>query len=66
MTFDEFRTAEYEPGFKYELIHGRLEVSPLPDSKPPAGTRAEPRRLGTYNCRMVTETSGAEPPISRL
>src|SRR3954471_14270232 len=34
MTFEEFRSADFEPGYKYELIHGRVDVSPLPD--PPA------------------------------
>lgn len=31
MDYDEFMSAEYETGFKYELIDGRLCVSPLPD-----------------------------------
>jgi Uma2 family endonuclease len=30
MDYDEFMAAEYEPGFKYEIIDGRLYVSPLP------------------------------------
>jgi Uma2 family endonuclease len=34
MTFEEFRTSGFVPGFEYELIHGRLDVSPLPN--PPA------------------------------
>ena len=28
MTFDEFMEGNYDEGFKYELIHGRLYVSP--------------------------------------
>lgn len=28
MTFDEFMEGNYEEGYKYELIHGRLYVSP--------------------------------------
>jgi Uma2 family endonuclease len=28
LTLDEFETGDYEPGYKYELIDGRLEVSP--------------------------------------
>src|SRR5262245_49564702 len=31
LTFDEFLGGEYEEGYHYELIHGRLYVSPLPD-----------------------------------
>lgn len=34
MTFEEFRTADFALGYKYELIHGKLDASPLPD--PPA------------------------------
>ena len=30
MTLDEFETADYEPGFRYELIHGVLVVTPSP------------------------------------
>jgi hypothetical protein len=28
LTLDEFLAAEYQPGYKYELIDGRLDVSP--------------------------------------
>jgi Uma2 family endonuclease len=34
MTFEELCAADTQEGYKYELIHGRLDVSPLPD--PPA------------------------------
>jgi Uma2 family endonuclease len=30
MTAEEFEKGDYEPGFKYELIEGRLYVSPVP------------------------------------
>jgi len=31
LTFDEFRTADWREGYQYELIDGRLYVSPVPD-----------------------------------
>lgn len=31
LTLDDFESAEYERGFKYEIIDGRLYVSPLPN-----------------------------------
>ena len=31
LTYEEFEAAESAPGYKYELIGGRLAVSPLPD-----------------------------------
>jgi len=31
LTHDEWENAEYQPGFKYELIEGRLYVSPQPN-----------------------------------
>lgn len=31
LTYDQFLTASYEQGFRYELIEGRLYVSPLPN-----------------------------------
>ena len=31
MTFAEYMAGDYEEGYKYELIDGRLYVSPLPD-----------------------------------
>jgi Uma2 family endonuclease len=31
LTSDEFKTAQWQEGYHYELIHGRLYVSPLPD-----------------------------------
>ncbi len=31
MTLDEFETGNYEDGYKYEIIDGKLYVSPLPD-----------------------------------
>jgi Uma2 family endonuclease len=31
MEYDEYLTGDYEPGYKYELIDGRLYVSPLPN-----------------------------------
>jgi Uma2 family endonuclease len=31
LTWEEFRSASAEEGFRYELIHGRLEVVPLPN-----------------------------------
>jgi Uma2 family endonuclease len=31
LTLEEFDTADYVPGFKYELIEGRLYVSPSPN-----------------------------------
>ncbi len=31
MTFEEFIAADFEDGHKYELIHGRLRVAPLPN-----------------------------------
>ncbi|MBW3596633.1 MAG: Uma2 family endonuclease [Planctomycetes bacterium] len=30
MTLDEFEQAEYDPGYRYELIHGVLVVTPAP------------------------------------
>src|SRR5437667_9472182 len=35
MTLDEFRTGDYEEGYQYELIDGKLYVSPQPN--PPQG-----------------------------
>jgi Uma2 family endonuclease len=32
VTLDEFEAAEYEPGFKYEIIDGRLFASPQPNA----------------------------------
>ena len=32
MTLEEFQTGEYEEGFQYELIDGRLYVSPQPNA----------------------------------
>jgi len=32
MTLEEFHTGEYEPGFRYELIDGKLYVSPQPNA----------------------------------
>src|SRR4051794_8888294 len=29
LTLDDYESADYEPGFKYEIIDGRLYVSPL-------------------------------------
>lgn len=29
LSFDDFESADYEPGFKYEIIDGRLYVSPI-------------------------------------
>ena len=34
LTFEEFVSSDFDGGYKYELIHGRLYVAPLPD--PPA------------------------------
>jgi Uma2 family endonuclease len=31
MTWDDYQRGEYEEGYKYELIEGRLYVSPLPN-----------------------------------
>lgn len=31
LSWDEFSTADSKEGFRYELIHGRLAVSPLPN-----------------------------------
>jgi Uma2 family endonuclease len=31
LTVEEFFGGDYDPGYKYELIDGRLEVSPLPN-----------------------------------
>ena len=31
LSLDDFDSAEYEPGFKYEIIDGRLYVSPAPN-----------------------------------
>ena len=39
MTLDEFDDADYEPGYKYELIDGRLYVSPDPESTPKTFSR---------------------------
>jgi hypothetical protein len=30
-TFDEFMAGDYEEGFRYELIEGKLYVSPTPE-----------------------------------
>jgi Uma2 family endonuclease len=39
MSFQEFVYGDREPGYKYELINGRVHVSPLPD--PPANVLEE-------------------------
>jgi len=31
LSLDDFESAEYEPGYKYELIDGRLSVAPAPN-----------------------------------
>jgi Uma2 family endonuclease len=31
LSLDDFLTADWQEGFRYELIHGRLDVSPLPN-----------------------------------
>lgn len=31
LSYDEYLAGDYEPGYKYELIDGRLYVSPLPN-----------------------------------
>jgi Uma2 family endonuclease len=30
LTYDDFMAADYKPGYKYEIIDGRLYASPLP------------------------------------
>jgi Uma2 family endonuclease len=35
VTYEDFRTADWEEGYQYEIIDGKLYVSPLPD--PPQG-----------------------------
>src|SRR5262245_44920815 len=32
LTWEEFATSDWEEGFQYELVDGRLYVSPLPDA----------------------------------
>src|SRR4051812_39561094 len=32
LTLEEFTSASYEEGYKYELIDGRLSVAPAPDA----------------------------------
>jgi Uma2 family endonuclease len=31
LSLEEFESADAQEGFRYEIIHGRLEVSPIPD-----------------------------------
>ena len=49
MMLDEFETGDYEEGFKYELIDGRLYVMPMPDADENRVERWLDSALGTYS-----------------
>src|SRR5262245_16092790 len=49
MTLEEFETGNYEEGFKYELIDGRLYVLPLPDTDENRVERWLDTALGDYS-----------------
>jgi Uma2 family endonuclease len=49
MTLEEFETGDYEEGFKYELIDGRLYVSPLPNPDENVLERWLDWELSTYS-----------------
>jgi Uma2 family endonuclease len=46
--YDEFMTAEYAPGYKYEIIDGRLYVSPQPNLPENRVERWIDRKLSAY------------------
>lgn len=48
MTLDEFFTADYAGGYQYELIEGKLYVSPLPDAPEGLVERWIYRKLDRY------------------
>jgi Uma2 family endonuclease len=49
LTLDEFLTADYEGGYKYELIDGKLYVSPLPNAPEGLVERWIYRKLDRYS-----------------
>lgn len=48
---EDYLAAEYEPGYKYELIRGRLEVSPSPGVPQDYAERWLIRHLDAYSLR---------------
>jgi Uma2 family endonuclease len=55
MTLDEFEAGSYEEGYQYELIDGKLYVSPLPN--PPQGL------IERWICRKLDRYSDEYPEI---
>lgn len=54
--FDDFVSADFDLGHEYELIHGRIQVSPLPD--PPAD------RLEIWLLRLLMDYARARPDVT--
>lgn len=55
LDYDEFMSASYDPGFKYEIIDGRLYVSPLPNMPE--------NRYEIWLCRKLTLYSIKHPEV---
>lgn len=55
LSYEEYLAGDYEPGFKYELIDGRLYVSPLPN--------LPEDRLETWLFRILDRYSERHPEI---
>ncbi len=49
MTYDEFMSGDYEPGYKYEIIDGRLYVSPQPNAPEERAEHWIRRKLERYS-----------------
>lgn len=49
LTWEEYRAAEYHKGYRYELIHGRLYVSPMPRVPHDRNVRYIDRKLEDYS-----------------
>lgn len=71
LTWEEYQAAEYQPGYRYELIHGRLYVSPAPKLPHDRHVQFMDRKLYEYSkaCPEIFNmvTTGAEvhvPPAS--
>src|SRR4029077_9705902 len=61
MTLDEFMTGDYEEGYKYELIDGRLYVSPqanLPENWVQNWVRTKLTLYATAQPRIINHVTG--------
>jgi Uma2 family endonuclease len=49
LSYEEFESAPWEEGYRYELVHGRLYVSPVPELPHEIVTRWVTRSLDSYS-----------------